>query len=79
MSRFSAIVCDHCDVRDIVDAPSTSDIQEVFIEISVCKPDISRTTTGLGGTSNKHDLCARCRENLTQTIIIATTQQPRTA
>lgn len=66
MSKFSAIVCDHCDVRD-VDGPCVpvNSIREriITIELDTYKPD----------------LCVKCFNELKEAIFRLTTQEPRQA
>lgn len=65
MSKFSAIVCDHCDVRDILEGPSIpiNGISERIITIELDK--------------HTPDLCVKCFGELKDAVLRLTTQQPR--
>ena len=72
MSKFSAIVCDHCDARDIIDSPVVPQhhIASICIQIDDISANVSRDRINA-------DLCEKCYEELKQAVFRLTTQQPR--
>jgi hypothetical protein len=73
MSKFSAIVCDHCDVRDVLETPLVNKIKGYKLTIH---PD------GAGGTpikEQKADLCEKCFQQLVEAVFQKMTQIQRMA
>lgn len=72
MSKFSAIVCDHCGARDVVDSPVVphNDIRRVSVAITI---------DGTSPPNTNADLCEKCRKELHDGIVCLMTQQPMEA
>lgn len=71
MSSFSAIVCDHCDVRDVLEHPPVNGIKGVIVSLTVGSNNPK--------TYAKIDLCEKCVVDLDIAIINGITQIPRQA
>ena len=75
MSKFTAIVCDHCDLRDVIDSPviPQNDIMSVSVAIII---------DGVAGHSKappniNADLCGNCRMELYNLVMRLMSQRPR--
>lgn len=74
MSKFSAIVCDHCDVRDVLEHPPKNGVKSYILQI------LPTNETGMQGDPLKNvqaDLCAACYKNLEDAVFTLMTQQPK--
>lgn len=63
MTKFTAIVCDRCDVRDIFDRPPINNVKTIDITIE--------------GNAITVELCQKCLSRLKEEVARLTTQQPR--
>lgn len=71
MGKFSAIVCDHCDVRDVLEYPPVNNVKSYELTI---------LQDGAGGSpikEQKADLCEKCFQELVALISNQMTQVPR--
>ena len=80
MSKFSAIVCDHCDKRDVLENPPTNGIKTYNVMVL---PVLNATKSGQPEplpnalTNMTSDLCDECYKSLTDAIFTRMTQVPR--
>lgn len=68
MGKFSAITCDHCDARDIIESPPIHNIKNVKTTVIVdneYSPAARQVET---------DLCEKCRDALCQEVFNLMTQ-----
>lgn len=72
MARFSAITCDHCDVRDVLEHPPKNDIKSYDLTIY-----LGTNRAGEPIKKVNADLCAACYEKLEDAIFNLMTQQPK--
>lgn len=72
MARFSAITCDHCDARDVIEHPPKNDIKSYALTIHV---GTNRTADPIKKVNA--DLCAACYKTLEDAIFSLMTQQPK--
>lgn len=72
MSTFSAIVCDHCDKRDVLEHPPVNGINTIEIIITI-------SGTPAKNRQLKRDLCSDCLQMLCDAIAIHVNQVPRQA
>lgn len=80
MSKFSAIVCDHCDKRDVLENPSVHGIKSYQLQIIPYEQATNpQVVLPVPLTDMKADLCDECYKFLTDAVFTRMTQQPRTA
>lgn len=80
MSRFSAIVCDHCDVRDVLEHPPVAHVNGYRVRVT--KEDEGPTDGNSVPnqlTNVRADLCESCYKSLTEAIFNLSHQVPRSA
>lgn len=73
MSKFSAIVCDHCDVRDVLENPPVNDIKSYKVTIQLDEAGSTPIN------EQKADLCVKCFQHLMESVFQKMTQVPRQA
>lgn len=80
MSKFSAIVCDHCDKRDVLENPPVHGIKSYQLKIYPYV-EVGGTTQAIPAplTDLKADLCDECYKVLTECTFNLMTQVQRTA
>lgn len=79
MSKFSAIVCDHCDARDVLEYLPVNGIKSYQLQIHTFVTGASTTDCVKPAplTDMMADLCDECYKALTASAFSIMTQIPR--
>lgn len=71
VSKFSAIVCDHCDKRNVLESPPVYGVRTIAVKITSADPQYPANCL-------EAKLCIECYQALEQAIFFHMRQVPRT-